>query len=866
MKIFSGLGPQITTLTFLLTLIASAQEAPQIKVLNANRVMRRNQGVLNWHILNKTQNNATTELTTLDLCFLSVQENNTSSLEVYIQRCPANNLQEFRTSAKRLNRMELSPLLKSTASAEFEKLKSDYAPYVAQVATDDMQKAGALAANDSLGQLVFMELNGKKVNVGYIDNTNRIMELCSGAWNNLCYFYYRSVRPEEVPGFRLGYEVVERLYDGDPRADWLYPRTYYDMTDVLAGTTYTRGNDDSRDQALYLLTIPSTGKKVPISEDWYTYFFVNPKTRNLVEVAKDSNAKVLKSHRTRSEWNYLTAIHPIHLVKVKESGTGIEKTQLHMGASVIYSESLEIEDADCEMAETEGFELVNIKSIALRKALREGGIFSEFERKMLFREAGDTDNEDERRLGMLSKTEDAYFVPRKWQGEEIEEDLSQQKYIPALEGMDKLKLFGMTTEIPVGSAATLNLSILKSMLGISNLLIEEEEGFADDGQTFIELASMFNMNQVKEFLSLEKLEDGKMKITLEGFNPNEMMANNPSIYKFPRSEFETHYDPEAVLRVWSLDSNSQGPTHTASREVAEALRKLKIALNSNRYKSLLAPGQTVRKDVPTLIAELDAGRSLLEEERDWYVGQLDKSYRMAGKNVGFAYGVKGNGDYLRDLYMSTNRSIQKEMTEPDWKFPNHYLSSNYNEDTNDTTLGVITLEDEDLEVLKKFIKNKEKNSSIGKVLVQDRIDTTNALLNDPHFLQNKTNELLGLATLSTAFEQISSNETYFIHFYDYNDSLKRTQAATAAQKQSIDTSLGEVAEFGVLKAYADYNTQGIYKNFNRAKLFKETNDCYLAAEADTAKLQACKDKYSNISGQLMELCERIGLPQFWELE
>ncbi|MEZ4814000.1 MAG: hypothetical protein R3A80_02190 [Bdellovibrionota bacterium] len=819
-----------------------------LSVLTFNNVVRNSQGVLNWHIQQKIASGATQGLIKSDLCFVKVSNGQTARIELYQKACPSDlsALSRFRESSASLlvNSFELSLALQSTASAELKDLEDEYGEELPLINQRFVQIARELVPGDSLGSLIFMKLGDQKVSVGYVDNRGRVMELCSGAWENICYM--------KDGVFKLGQEIVERNWDSQ-KSDWEWPRTYVDFTELVAGTVYTRGNDDSRDQVIYMLTLPKTGKQVPISEEWYLYFSLNPKTRHLVKLALDDNGIPLKSMRTRSEWNYMTAIHPIHVFKTK-SPEGEVSYRLYMGASVFYNENLGIEEADCDMSESEGFELHSLSDLDRELSpLSDTGVFSDLETKLYF---GSFENAMEHSRGSLNKTYPASFIGKKnnSNGEDNPPEVSQQKYLPNSDSVKGLKLFGMNAVVDLGNRLTpQSFAVIKGVSGDYSRSYSPEQKKT--------LQTIFNQNMLKEFLTLEKTPEGRYSLRLAGFNPNEMLATNTAEFDFQGTPYSLKYDPMAVTRVWASGSESFAKTHIASRDTAESLRKLKLVLRGKRYKAQSSLDSL--RNVDRIAEALLMGQEISLEDRDWYVSQLDKDYRFVGKNVFQAFGVRGRGDYLTDLYRNVRFNTVADMGKETWVFPKYYLRIFY--EGEEEKREIVEAEDTTLDFLRDFVKTRLSSPSSEDLLFQDNELLISRLLNDEKFLETTLRETKTIASFEPKLQKIIASEGYFESFRSYAEVLKRVSVATLTQLQSMGTLIARADIYAFLKPYARVQDGRRFLGLDTSRIYTDINQCYLEADADMEKIQACYEKYSEQARTLDSLCTELRLPQSWEM-
>lgn len=836
--------------TFVFSFIFTHANALEITPLSANRVVRYSQGVLDYHIQSKL--NQSNNLLVPELCFLKVTDNGISRLEIYKKTCPQDMalIAAFRSQNTAFDSMELSNVLSSNATQDLADLEKKYSAEWSEANSEQIQKLRDLVKKDTLGQLIFTSLNGKKVNIGYVDSQNRIMDLCSGSWENICYFNGKR--------FVLGNETRERNWELIASTnDWEWPRTYIDFTEVLFSTVYTRGNDDSRDQAIYTLKIPQTGKVIPITEEWYTFFLLNDKTKHLVDVAKDAEGKPLKSHRTRSEWNYMTAVHPIHVFKTRNRQTGEEGVQLFMGAAVSYNSSLEIEDEDCEMAETQGFLFQSPEVLKSAQPVVAGNFLTQLERSALFGELG---NIWDSKAGELTKTGEAQYIPRKDPNTNENNPLSQFKYLPPLDAFPNLTIFGMTSVAPLSpNLRTQSFAILKS----GNGLYEATEFLGEDisarPKEFAIFASQFNHNQIKEYLNIEVDAAGKMSVRLEGFNPNEMISTNTQRLKLENGSHEVSFDPSAVYRIWDSASDKLGSTHTISREVSSELQKLKVALNSIRYKKMRPEGQNIRKDVNTLVTELEAGRAILEEERDWLLGRLDFHYRLVGKNVYQSLGVKGRADYLKELYNDSKNIFTSEMLEDSWTLPTTYLTSNYIGEDQEPTYKLVKIGPEELKLLKAISKKSIATKFSVEFLLNDHQSIIDRLLQDPKFLSKTVSENALIISLGNQLREANTYEGYFTLLQNLQEQLNRVKKASVPQLAFIKSRMN--AE---LKPYAVLSARQLLLGFNNTQLYKDYTECFIAADQSIEAHKICKTHYVELRDHLTTLLTDAGVPQIWE--
>jgi hypothetical protein len=839
------------TLSFLLP---SALFAVEITPMKANHVARFSQGVLDFHIQSKMQSGE--DLKTLEMCFLKVKEEGREVLEVYKKRCPEQGqLNSFRQRENKTNIFELSERLSSTAKSEWDSLKENYAQQLAAVDASEINELEKEMARDSLGQLIFTELKGKKVNIGYVDAENRVMDLCSASWRNICYF--------DGESFKLGNETRERNYEEEPKNDWKWPRKYIDFEELVAGVVYSRGNDDSREQVIYYLTIPRTGKKVPITEEWYLYFHLNEKTRHLVEVALDNEGNPLKTKRTRREWNYMTAIHPLHIFKTRDRQTGEKGVRLYMGAAVVYDSNLNIESAECDMAETEGFLLIPTKELQNVEPVMDGSFLTALERRLLFSYLEETVWDV--KVGDLTKAEEADYIRRRsWTTGENNPN-NQEKYLPPIEQFEGINIFGMNAEAPLSAQERRqSFVILKSSYNYLDDPAVDPNSF--EGRLFF---SQKDANQVKKYLDIERADDGSVQIRLEGFNPNEMVANNPGRFKMENGAYELSYDPEAVFGVWTSGRTQLGETHTISRSLAAKMQKLKLKLSSSYYSqnSTASP----RRDMQVLAKDLEEGREISEEERDWLLGRLDNLARFVGKNISQTYAVHGRVNHLSDLYQQGKYNIVPEMFLDQWTFPKYYLKRDYSNrpphDEGDLPYKHIEVElsPEEISVFVGFIKKVNGVAYGNQALLIDHETVVSELFEREDFFTKyvKENQIYG--GLQSKFSDIG-HIGYFDHFPQYQDAFKRLAVATREQKNYIgrhmDTSL---------RPYA-LMTGAHFSSFDKKKLYTDTASCYVNAgvfpdqNSRIAALEACLNKYTPLTQVLERVLSEAGVPSAWELD
>lgn len=876
-----------------MTLSFSLFAAPQVRILNAQRIIRKSQTLLNWHIQERLriqkekeelgQQMSNQEKLQTELCFLKV-ETAPAQLEIYLKICPQTSgdlivdqqvLTEFRSSHKAVNVFDLSAPVKSNAVNEFEDLKETFKKeWTTEWATQkaaDIDRAQKAAEADSLGQLIFAKLGTEKINVGYIAPENLIMDLCSGAWDNLCYFEspkYRSQGKFLILAFQE-YDVnVEEEYDVS-KSDWLKARRYVDFQKVLGSALYSRGNDDSRDQATYWLTLKN-GKKVPITEEWYFYFALNTKTRHLVSIGKE------KSHRTRAEWNYMTALHPVHLIQTKDRQSGEVKVSLFMGASVFYNSKLEIEDADCDMAETEGFSIVDLKTIDSLSDIGSGDVLSPLERKIFFQDyAKNGEAYYEGKIANLNKVWETRFVPAFESGSNEPVPNSQMKYIPVYSDDDSLKRFGMKASGHLKRGGKQSYAIMKESYGFQEFT-ERPSSMITPENDFI-LATQVNQNQLKEFLTLTPLnsENTKYSIQLSGFNPNEMLATNTTHETV--TGYHLRVDPEAVRSIWSSENPDLVMTsHTISRDAAEYFRKLKVSLNSKYYKDNGEERIGKRRRVPELAIALEAGEVLKGEERDDHIAELDNHFRLVGKNVNYSLGVRGKSDYIRDLMYDARRSIIAEMREEDWVFPTYVLTQKWIPQQDDPLDEITEIKKEDVTFLKVFterairadveIKEGEeiKKGGAPQLLLEDYQNTIQAVLTNDAFVSMQVGEVSSFKNFTKLFQ---SGGRYFSLFSDLSLNFDAAKKATPQQNKIIGDKIKTEETYASLKDFAFYslplrNRPSVFVSFKRKELLLKLNKCFLEAEKDVPKHKLCEETASKYLETLQALLNEVGVSLF----
>jgi hypothetical protein len=734
-------------LALALTSSTSLLATVKARLLNPTLVLATNQGLLNDHIIKKIdqkKNNLKFKKDQYELCFVEVTKSESSlpELHVYEQACPSqfdtnkmmsqslsDSSQDFLDAHKEklLQVFELGPLVKTEAISEFENLKKEYKDVWQKfVSAEQEESYRQKLSKDALGRFIFMSLGGtskKKMNIGYVDQEGLIRGLCSEAWSNLCLFLpsestlkkggaddpkslYKGLnlkagfKAKFLPG---GEEVIYENSEGGIFAEslpnWRYNRKVTVFTDVLAAEIFSRGNDDSRAQGYFY--IKHKGNDIPISEEWYKFFKSRSELASLA--FRDPNLK--RSHRTKSEWNYLTAIHPLQLLKLSNG-----KFRLHIAAFVIYSGNIVIDEENCDISETGGYELLPIDKIKDYKmpypkyqvADNELG-FSPFMAKLLHGEHhgrkliyGDELDEEElfskpmpdfRKIYHASyenktKDNDNKVVPKDTPYIPgyifaIRKDGGVSKLSEIRQKKNKVRFYSLDLFYDLDEVEENEWVILKGANSYEDTgnyyKFKQELGLSESSINLY--LKNFKSNMLKEYVSLKQNDQDQFYFELRGFNPNESFMNNSKTFTSLSKE-KLNYDPAAVYSIWSsLNPLKVGQTQIEERDNAELLIDLKKKLSRSYYNldadSMIAYGSTEK-----VASELEAGKTISLKNTESFLNDLSENKRIVGENRYTNYWRKGHVDNIEAFVQSFSMYSSSISFEDESQFPKVFYFMN----------------------------------------------------------------------------------------------------------------------------------------------------------------------------------------------
>lgn len=422
----------------------------------------------------------------------------------------------------------LSDRIQSRLSHEANKLKTQLLS--SRTITDDgFNKLNELAQKDSLGKIIFTKINNKKLPIGWIsheteadgkEHNHRVMDLCSGPWIHVCHF---------DPNNKLfKTSLLREVYDEQTGETKALPRLK--IVDVMASAIYSRGNDDFIPYHYYELkgTGAQADKTFWIPEEWKSAL------APLVEPSR-LNPKVKQTQTPRGEPNYLTALHPVILLKVQNQDGSIED-MLVFGGVVSYLKNSPAAQS-CE-DDTGSYQMIDFDLFKDQLTMPFDGGQIEKLNLVPFLEKGTN-------IGSLFGVSD--YGPF---------NFSQ---IPEITTSEHYDLFHV--------ASSFKVDLNKSLQTFVVMKIDPNENTAEQPNPY---ADQKRSNAVREYLEISKSQNGTWKIELSAYNPNDHVNSNG-----PRHDGRFLVNPETIYKVWSQDNEDTfGLSHPFQRALAMNLKSL----------------------------------------------------------------------------------------------------------------------------------------------------------------------------------------------------------------------------------------------------------------------------------------------------
>jgi hypothetical protein len=892
----------IPTIVLLYSTYANAKM--EARALNPTLVYGTNQGILNDQIMKlKAQEAKGLKINKdrFELCFVEVTdtEKKISTLNIYESNCPKSFDTNNSTSAPLeesfieknktalIQSFELSPSVGTEALTELSKLKANYSSVWDKVLkAGEEEKLNQELSKDSLGKFIFMNLPEspkKKVNIGYIDSDGLIRGLCSEAWVNLCYFIpsektfkangvknakslYRGIVLADnfVAKFRMGTEEVVYENEEDPEAaystsNWKLPRKITKFYDLIAAGIFSRGNDDSRDQGYFYFDYE--GKQIPITEEWYKFFRSRPELA--AKAKRDANAK--RSKRVKSEWNYLTAIHPIHLLKVAEK---TNKFKLHIGAFVVYSGQIQIDEENCDISETGGFYLLPLEAMKKAEthypkyAIDELG-FSPFMSKLLHGSFspyelhfGKYDEENEEMKDKMApgfrKIYPANFLGKKKNDDGKVISLKEIPYVPSYfmtlskdggvkrlsqirKKKNAIRFYSLDLSHDLKEIDETEWVILKGENSQEDMGLYErfkKEGIKDE--LLLQYLKYFKSNMLKEYVSLKLDSNDQYYFELRGFNPNEAYMNNSKTFTSLIKE-KLNFDPEAVYNLWNANLPLVfGKTQIEERDRAQNLIELKKRLARQLYNNEGAASNILYGSTEKVANDFEMGNSVSLKNTDSFINDLSEKKRMVGENRYTSYWRKGSADKIRNIADKFSYDSSANSFIDLASFPKvFYLRTPYDIDGVTPETKLIELSDSERSRLfnlgQIYWINQQQNNSGLLGLIKNNEDQIakiflgQAPLNTYFKHLEMTNQLEKLAEKvfsydNSYFTMRRDLGNLFIHLTKIEKKQKDLFLKEIAKHQSIEKLLG--------KGLSDLKLENLNQKWNALKNVEEFNAFY----------------------------------------
>jgi hypothetical protein len=444
---------------------------------------------------------------------------------------------------------------------------------------EDYKKIEAFEPNDSFGRLIYMDINGKPIVVGFLktdiakDETNMgyvvdeetgkkvqkpyIGELCSGPWISICAY------KEQSKSFIFRFRHVLTNEEGYPVDQ---PPVEYKIIDIPHSILYARGNDDFQPLTYFWMKDKNKAstKKVPLMQDW-------------AEALRDFDALdkrvAPKNDRKRDtiplrEANFLTAIHPVNVVVVAPN-EGDQKTFIHFGATVFYARK--IAEESCE-SDTNTFSFFDLENISNGKIIHPEKLTH-------------MNLDKEKPMTGLGGYFESFLPDEMPENENFETEVTTETALG-------------TFELPQKESKKWSYVILK-------------KAYNDK-----EYSTRFE-NPVREFLFVNQKEDGKWMTDLRASNPNDPYANN--ILLHARG---IYYSPGSIRFIWqSRTPNLLSRTQPILRAASIMLTSIPFAHSTKEERDL---NDIVRKQFRTyMIESADLGTTHgVQGLKDRYYGTL----------------------------------------------------------------------------------------------------------------------------------------------------------------------------------------------------------------------------------------------------
>lgn len=452
-------------------------------------------------------------------CF--VAEGNT--LAFHLRRC------EGLSGQKPHQVFELSDAPRTRLATDIEKLETQLLNS-GVASAEKIAQLKELAKKDTAGQLIFMSLKGKKFPVGWLSHdleldgqahNHQILDLCSGAWAFGCHF------DREDSSFKISF--LDKRKD-EETGDMLAVERG-EILDVLYAGVYSRGNDDFVSYHYYNVkgTGAQSGKTFAISEEWK-----NALEPHLTPGRLDPEVK--QSITPRGEPNYLTALHPVYIFRVK-SFDGLEQTQLVFGGAVVYLKNSPAANS-CE-DDTGSYRIVDFDQFKDRLPVPYNGRDIE---KLNISNLGNSGS-------LIGSDFGAYNFG----------EFDSSTLPPALES-PHYDLFNIGTALAI-DAKRANQTFVILKVDTSTI-----EGYNGRKDIYVEEK---RSNAFREYVEVARNAQGIWSVNVSAFNPNDYKNAN-----VVRPDGKLFINSETISEIWSSHKTDLGVSQPFQRAPAMELKAL----------------------------------------------------------------------------------------------------------------------------------------------------------------------------------------------------------------------------------------------------------------------------------------------------